>query len=79
LKEKKKGGSIETKNLEYSYFPPLLREISNHWGYSLEVTISKGLILVGVFERNSFVVTLAALKMIYDFKCSLFSLVYIIV
>jgi len=33
----------ETENFEYSYFSPLLREISNHWGYSSEVTISRGM------------------------------------
>jgi hypothetical protein len=33
----------KTKNFEYSYFSPLLREFSNHWGYSSEVTISRGM------------------------------------
>jgi hypothetical protein len=72
LKEKKKGGCIETKFFEYSYFPPLLREILNHWVYSFEVTIFRGFILVGVFQRNSGVVTLASTW--DDFRCSLFSL-----
>jgi len=59
-------------------FPPLLIEILNHWGYSLEVTISKGLILVRAFQKNSLVATLVALGM-NDFRCSLFFLAYLIV
>jgi len=31
----------ETENFKYCYFSPLLTEISNHWGYPLEVTIFK--------------------------------------
>jgi hypothetical protein len=57
---------------------PFLIEILNHWGYSSEVTISKGLILVRAFQKNSLVATLAALGM-NDFRCSLLFLAYLIV
>jgi hypothetical protein len=39
----------------YSYFSPLLSEISNHWGYPLEVTIFKGMAqqtLMHIFQFN---------------------------
>jgi hypothetical protein len=34
---------IEIENFEYFYFSPLLRKISNHWGYPSEVIIFRGI------------------------------------